>query len=119
MDAGQRPPGREPTPSPGLERLIWRRLPALALAGSLVPLLWLLGAWVLTPHPPSAVQARELEQQFYLALGVLALHLTLLLTVAIGCVIVMVMKGPRRQADPYPLPEREDQARPPLGDRRA
>jgi hypothetical protein len=29
------------------------------------------------------------------------LHLTLVLTLAIGCVIVMVMKGPAYVADPY------------------
>jgi hypothetical protein len=33
--------------------------------------------------------------------GLLILHLTLVLTLAIGCVIVMVMKGPAYVADPY------------------
>jgi hypothetical protein len=35
------------------------------------------------------------------------LHWTLVLTVAIGCVIVIVMKGPAYVADGYPPPGRE------------
>jgi hypothetical protein len=36
-----------------------------------------------------------------MAIGVVLLHWALLLTVAIGCVIVMLMKGPAFVADGY------------------
>ena len=35
--------------------------------------------------------------------GVVILHWTLVLTVGIGCVVVMMMKGPAYVADTYPL----------------
>jgi hypothetical protein len=35
--------------------------------------------------------------------GLVVLHWTLVLTVAIGCVIVMLMKGPAYVADAYPM----------------
>ena len=38
-------------------------------------------------------------------LGVVILHWTLVLTLAIGCAIVMLMKGPAYVADAYPLVE--------------
>lgn len=44
----------------------------------------------------------------YQMIGVVVLHWTLVLTLAIGCFIVRVMKGPAYVADAYPLPERPD-----------
>ena len=40
--------------------------------------------------------------------GVVALHWTLVLTIALGCFLVRVMKGPAYVADAYPLPYRPD-----------
>ncbi len=37
--------------------------------------------------------------------GIVVLHWTLVLTLAIGCVIVMLMKGPAYVADAYPMEE--------------
>ncbi len=37
-------------------------------------------------------------------LGVVVLHWALVLTLALGCFIVKVMKGPAYVADGYPLP---------------
>jgi hypothetical protein len=45
------------------------------------------------------------EQFFYVMLGLVMLHWTLVLTLAIGCVIVMLMKGPAYVADAYPMEE--------------
>jgi len=39
----------------------------------------------------------------YVAAGAVVLHWTLVLTLAIGCAIVMLMKGPAYVADPYEL----------------
>ena len=41
-------------------------------------------------------------------IGVVVLHWTLVLTLALGCFIVRVMKGPAYVADAYPLPQRPD-----------
>ena len=46
-----------------------------------------------------------MEQFFYVMLGLVMLHWTLVLTLAIGCVIVMLMKGPAYVADAYPMEE--------------
>jgi hypothetical protein len=42
--------------------------------------------------------------------GVVALHWALVLTLALGCFIVRVMKGPAYVADAYPLPSHQDDA---------
>ena len=41
--------------------------------------------------------------------GVVVLHWTLVLTVALECFIVRVMKGPAYVADAYPLPGERDE----------
>jgi hypothetical protein len=43
----------------------------------------------------------------YKMIGVVVLHWTLVLTLALGCFIVRVMKGPSYVADVYPLPDDE------------
>ncbi len=43
-------------------------------------------------------------------LGLVMLHWTLVLTLAIGCVIVMLMKGPAYVADAYPMEEPDHDA---------
>jgi hypothetical protein len=43
----------------------------------------------------------------YQLIGLVVLHWTLVFTVAIGCVIVVLMKGPAYVADAYPLPRRD------------
>ena len=97
---------REP---PGLERAILRKLP-MALAGStLVPIFLSLGVRIVTPDGSIADVAKQTTSVdiFAIALGVTAW--TAVLTVAIGCVVVIVMKGPAYIADAYPL---DDAARP-------
>jgi hypothetical protein len=58
-------------------------------------------AWLLSWGDADASTQRQLTQWIYMMVGLLILHLTLVLTLAIGCVIVMVMKGPAYVADPY------------------
>ena len=89
--------------APGLERRLWRRLPAILLWGTVLPLGFAaLRLWAAGPAEEAAAQLHV-----YVALGVLLLHWTMVLTVAFGCVIVMVMKGPAYVADAYPLPARD------------
>ena len=93
--------------APGLEWTLWKRLPAILLLGTALPALLGLGWWWMTPDPPSADEQRELLWGTYSLVGVVVLHWTLVLTVSIGCIVVMVMKGPGYVADPYPPPGRE------------
>jgi hypothetical protein len=87
----------------GLEWRIWRKLPLILLAGTVLPaLLWVMLEAVLGPEP-SAAQARSLLTASYLAWGAVIFHWTMVLTVGIGCAIVIVMKGPGYVADAYPL----------------
>jgi hypothetical protein len=107
MNPFQKLPGFERA-APGLERAIWRRLPAVLLWGTLAPLaVALLHRWF-TPVDPMAGEDGALLLWDYMLIGVVALHWSLVLTVACGCVVVMVMKGPAYVADAYPLPQRED-----------
>jgi hypothetical protein len=87
----------------GLEWTLWRKLPAIALIGTLLPIL-VLGAmhWWADPQT-SAAQDRTLHLVDIVVIAVLVFHWTMVVTVAIGCVIVMVMKGPNYQADSYPI----------------
>jgi heme/copper-type cytochrome/quinol oxidase subunit 2 len=95
---------RNPIRSPsGLEWALWRKLPLIALLGTVLPLLVLgaLHAWV--DPQTSAAQDRMLQLADIVVIAVLIFHWAMVVTVAIGCVIVMVMKGPNYQADSYPI----------------
>jgi hypothetical protein len=98
-------PGFVPS-APGLEHLIWRRLPAILLWGTLLPLVLACMNHVLSPAAPeSGASNSALLLWDYTMAGVVAVHWTLVLTVALGCFIVRVMKGPAYVADAYPLPD--------------
>ena len=94
-------PGFERSP-PGLEQRIRRRLPAILLSGV---------NRVLAPSSPlTGSEERALLLWDYTMVGVVVLHWTLVLTLALGCFIVRVMKGPAYVADAYELPLRPDDA---------
>ena len=73
-----------------MEARILRRLPELLLAGTV----------------PPALAALFLQDALagILAVGLIAGWWLSLLPLALCCLIVSVMKGPRRNADPYRLP---------------
>ena len=85
--------------APGLEWALWKKLPWITLAGTVLPMALMGLAWLAAPEPLTPASERELTQWLYIAMGVVLLHWTLVLTVAIGCVIVMLMKGPAFVAD--------------------
>ena len=87
--------------APGLEWALWKKLPWITLAGTLLPMTWVGLACLAAPEPSTPASERELTQWFYIAIGVVVLHWTLVLTTAIGCVIVMLMKGPAFVADGF------------------
>lgn len=88
---------------PGLEQRIWRRLPAVLLWGTLLPLGFVVAHRAMAS--PGATDGALLLWDYTL-FGVVVLHWTLVLTVGLGCFIVRVMKGPAYVADAYPLPDR-------------
>ena len=91
---------------PGWEHLIWQRLPAILLWGTLLPLVLAGLNHALAPAAPeSGASNGALLLWDYQMFGVVVLHWTLTLTVALGCFIVRVMKGPAYVADPYPFPD--------------
>ena len=95
--------------APGLEHRIWRRLPAVLLWGTLLPLLLAGLNHLLSPAAPDAgaVDGALLLWDFTM-LGVVALHWALVLTLGLGCFIVRVMKGPAYVADAYAMPQAGD-----------
>ncbi len=70
----------------GLEWSLWRRLPAIFAWGTALPLAW--SWWASGAAGGNAADPDALRLQYVL----------------IG-VIVLLMKGPRYEADPYPLPD--------------
>lgn len=85
----------------GLEWTLWRKLPLIAVLGTALPLLLLGLVHLLADPDANAAQARWLQMADYVAWGVLIFHWTMVVTVGIGCIIVMVMKGPGYVADGY------------------
>lgn len=92
--------------APGLEHRLWRRLPAILLWGTLLPLALAALNHALAPAAPDAsAESGALLLWDYTMFGIVVLHWTLVLTLALGCFIVRVMKGPAYVADAYPLPK--------------
>lgn len=87
----------------GLEWVLWRKLPLIGFLGAFLPLVFLgLAHWLADPQA-SAADERWLQLIDYMVLGVLLFHASMLIAVVVGCVIVMVMKGPAYVADGYPV----------------
>ncbi len=87
----------------GLEWTLFRKLPLLTLTGFVVigALALLARVW---PWEGDAKGISDLVQRLDFALiGAVIFHLTIMLTSAIGCVVVLIMKGPRYSADSYPV----------------
>lgn len=87
----------------GLEWSLWRKLPAIALAGTLLPLLVLVAVYLFNDPQAGAADARWNQMVGYMVLGVILFHWSMVVTVALGCIIVMIMKGPGYVADGFPV----------------
>jgi hypothetical protein len=104
MNLFNRLPGFERAPA-GLEWALIRRLPLIASAGTAIPLLCLL-AVRLAAARASSDEAAKLAMTFEIALASVAiLYWTIVFTVVLGCLIVVIAKGPAYVADAYPLPD--------------
>ena len=90
---------REP---PGLEWRIWKKLPMLLLAGTAIPLFAYAFAY-LFPAPGSMPLEKYLNLVGIIVTACIITAWTAVFTVAIGCFVVRVMKGPAYVADAYEL----------------
>ena len=98
---------REP---PGLEWVILKKLPMALLGSTLIPVCLSIGARILPYSGPAMDAAKHTK---HMDITAIALGITLwiaVLTVSIGCVVVVVMKGPAYVADAYFMerPEESD-----------
>lgn len=85
----------------GLEWKLLRKLPLIALVGTLILLSGLALVHAVAAPVVNAADERWLQMIDYVVGGAMVFHWSMVLTVAIGCVIVMVMKGPGYVADGY------------------
>ena len=96
---------------PGLELKILRKLPRITMVGALLILALPVLVRILPPDPGADVAKHVLSVDIF-AIGAGISFITLVLTVAIGCVIVHIMKGPAYAADSMPV-SHSDRPRPP------
>ena len=95
-------PGFQQTPA-GQERQGLRRLPGILTLGTLLLCLPSMAVRLWWADAPAYEVAARISTVDIYAISVLVLHWTVVLTVGIGAVIVMVMKGPAYVADAYPM----------------
>ena len=90
---------REP---PGLEWQILRKLPRVTLVGLMLPAALAILVRILPPGPGVNL-AKHIKSVDIFAIASAITFFTAVFTVAIGCIIVYIMKGPAYVADAYPL----------------
>jgi len=92
----------------GFEWAIWRRLPAILAWGTALPAAAVVLVWCSAPSQPAlGLEDAGRLLLTYQMIGLVLLHWALVLTGAIACAIVMVMKGPAYVADPFPSSGRD------------
>jgi hypothetical protein len=106
----QRLPGFERSP-PGLERRILKVLPFALVGSVLAPLLAYLAVTLAGSTPTGLTAARHASDMLIAGVAFVVTAWTAILTVAIGCFIVVLMKGPAYVADRYPLSDADQPAR--------
>ena len=100
---------------PGLEFQILRKLPHITLAGLLIPVALAVLVRVL-PMEPGIDSAKHIKSVDIFAIATAITFLTAVLTIAIGCIVVYIMKGPAYVADAYPLQHSDRPARGPAAE---
>ena len=73
--------------------------------GAALPLALLALSWCFSPDAPDGARDPASLRFEFVLVGIVVLHWTLVLTAAIGCAIVILMKGPTYTADSYPMPD--------------
>ncbi len=98
----QRLPGSRTEP-PGMERAIWLRLPRALIAVTIVPILFVVLVNLFPPEGNSEIVNKHLKFADIMAISLAVTGWTAVLTLALGCFVVRVMKGPAYVADRYDL----------------
>lgn len=93
--------------APGLERATLKKLPVTLLGGTLIPGFVSLGSRIWPPGGTAAQIAKHLNTVDILSIATVLTVWTAVLTVAIGCFVVVLMKGPAYIADAYGLVDSE------------
>jgi len=95
---------REP---PGMERVVLKKLPMYIAGGTAVPALVAAFSRLSPPEGAPLAIAKQIGIIDYVAMGAVFTVWTAALTVAIGCLVVIVMKGPTYAADSYYMEDPE------------
>lgn len=96
----KRLPGSKRCP-PGLEWTLFRKLPTILMAG----LLGIACFMLLVKSGLLGLDFKQMEQAYYVGIGLILLHCQIVLIAGLVCFIIMVMKGHAYVADAYPLPD--------------
>jgi len=91
----------------GFEWTLFRKLPRIALLGTLLPGLAALAMRWLPLEGSAEALEKQLQMADILAISVIVMHWTAVFTLAIGCIIVILMKGHAYVADSYALDDAE------------
>lgn len=102
-------PNSQRSPS-GLEWVILKKLPMALLACTLIPLIWYWSAALFPAAAPGETVEKYMAGVTIAAIATVITAWTAVFTVAIGCFIVVLMKGPAYVADQYPLIDAEEPA---------
>jgi hypothetical protein len=93
--------------APGLERVMLRKLPVILLGGTLIPLFFSVASRLYPPERAATQIARHLKTVDILSIATVLTVWTVVFAVAIGCFVVVLMKGPSYVADAYDLVDSE------------
>jgi hypothetical protein len=88
---------------PGLEWKILKKLPMATLASVAIPLIWYGLAMLYPQAAPGETVEKHLIGVSIGAIATAVTALTAVFTLAIACIVVVLMKGPAYVADRYPL----------------
>lgn len=91
-------PGHVKAPA-GMEWFLFKKIPAIFAVGLAV-----FGGAIFYLYFFSELPTAETQRYIYLFLGLLFSHCFFVGAALIGCIVVMIMKGPAYVADPYTLP---------------
>ncbi|HQN65350.1 MAG TPA: hypothetical protein PLP44_06750 [Methylophilus sp.] len=95
-------PGYARAPS-GLEWRLFKKLPMIFMMGTLV---LGAGAYFEYYHVDFITEAAR-NKTLFLFIALAITHWTFVILAAIGCIVVMIMKGPAYVADAYSLPQED------------
>jgi len=97
--------------APGLEWVVLKKLPLTLLLGTLFPLVISLANRGFPPEGTPAQIAKHVKIVDIISIATAVTVWTAVLTVAIACFVVVVMKGPAYVADAYDLVDSESPRR--------